>query len=244
MKGLTIFEAIGEIDNKFILAAHDALEAEEKVIPFKSHRKLWRTLLIAAALSALFVGTAYAAGLFGLSARLISGGPSSQTGETRYYESPNGVIGSAEARATEEWQNFVDRYRQEHDGGWEDYELSFAQGDYELTNICRVYSAYDKVLADKLLEIAKKYSLELFTDQLMMTDSETFYEVSGAEDYFSTAEHHFSYGYVFADGSFKTEGWVTIDSRQSFYVLHRGYVGSLYPYLRPAPSEFESSSFG
>ena len=239
MRGLTLFEAVGEIDSKFILAAHDVLETKENVIRLHSHKKLWRTLLIAAALSALFVGTAFAAGLFGLSARLISAEQTDEGGKMRHYVSTNGVAGSDEARATAEWIEFESQYEAEHGVGWQDYEISFAQGDYELINICRLYSAYDKVMADKLLEIAEKYSLALYTDQLTLTDPETFYAVSGAEDYFATAEHDFSYGYVFADGSFKTEGFVEIGGRPGLYVLHRGYAGSLYPYRSGTVGGFE-----
>ena len=225
-RGRLLFEAVGEIDGKYVLAAAEALEDSGKIVNMHSRKKLWRTLLIAAALSALFVGTAFATGLFGLSSRLAY---SVDTGKA--YETTNGLAGSPEAQATVEWFEFAEAYRERQTGDWADFSYSFTQGDTELKAICEVYFAHDKTMAGKLLEVADKYSLRLYADRTQADEVSLFYELSGVEPFFPQVEtNETGYAYIFPDGSFKLDGRMELAGRRVSYVLHRIYAGALYPY--------------
>lgn len=230
-EGLLLFEAVGEIPEEYVLDAAFLLEGA-RAEPIR-RRKLWRTLLIAAALSALFIGTAFAAGMFGLTARLIRTEPSA-TEPAKTFEAPNGLGDSAEARATAEWFDFYWDYRDARIGDWEDYSASFAGDDYRLRQICQVYDAADKTMADELTRIAGQYGLELYTDRLALgQDWERFKELSGAEMPFLSGEASLSGGYIFPDGSFMIEGFAWLAGRQVLYSLHRNYPGVLYPFNGP-----------
>ncbi len=230
-EGLLLFEAVGEIPEEYVLDAAFLLEGA-RAEPIR-RRKLWRTLLIAAALSALFIGTAFAAGMFGLTARLIRTEPTA-TEPAKTFEAPNGLGDSAEARATAEWFDFYWDYQDAQTGDWEDYSASFAGDDYELRQICQVYNVYDETMADELTRIAGQYGLELYTDQLALgPDWERFKELSGAGMPFLSGEASLSGGYIFPDGSFKIEGFAQLAGRQVLYSLHRNYPGALYPFNGP-----------
>lgn len=230
-EGLLLFEAVGEIPEEYVLDAAFLLEGA-RAEPIR-RRKLWRTLLIAAALSALFIGTAFAAGMFGLTARLIRTEPTG-TGPAKTFEAPNGLGDSAEARATAEWFDFFWDYMDAQTGDWEDYSASFAGDNYELRQICQVYDVYDETMADKLTRIAGQYGLELYTDRLALgPDWERFRELSGVGMPFLSGEASLSGGYIFPDGSFMIEGFARMAGRQVLYSLARNYPGALYPFQGP-----------
>lgn len=229
--GFLLLEAIGEADGRYVLAAAQALEAGEKITDLPGRKRLWRTLLIAAALSTLFVGTAFATGLFGLTARLVRS--ERMENSRRSYVTQNGLGESPEGKAAAEWQDMY----WEQSGQWTDYDLDFAGEDGWLRQVCRVYGAFDREAADKLLEIAEKYGLELYTGRLMAADRDRLRELSGVETAFPDKKDELSYGYVFADGSFKTEGTMTVGDRHVSYTLSRSFAGSLYPYTVITGSE-------
>lgn len=65
------FDAFGQIDGAYVLAAGDAIYGKTETARV-SYKKLVRTLIIAAVIAALLTLTAYAAGLFGLTGRVIN----------------------------------------------------------------------------------------------------------------------------------------------------------------------------
>ena len=65
------FDAFGQIDGAYVLAAGDAIYGKTETARV-SYKKLVRTLIIAAVIAALLTLTAYAAGWFGLTGRVIN----------------------------------------------------------------------------------------------------------------------------------------------------------------------------
>lgn len=222
-----LFDAVGAMDDRYLLEAAQALGLGQTRV--RPRRLLWRTLLIAAALTALMTATAYAAGLFGLSARRIE--LPAETGAVTYtILSPNGLEGSDTYRGTAAWWTWLRAYQAEHPDYPKNFDLAFARGDDAYRSTCRLYGAYDKEVADQLYALAKQYGLKLYTDSVFAMNEEDFYALSGCEPYLGEANGGIAYGYVFADGSFKNEGGLLLDGQRLDYTLHRVATGSLYPY--------------
>ncbi|MBR1456142.1 MAG: hypothetical protein IJ594_03140, partial [Oscillospiraceae bacterium] len=167
MTGERFFDAFGGIDPSYLLAVDEILaRAEQRTV--RPRRRVLRTLLIAAAIAALLTVTAYAAGLFGLQARLIrDGAPDAQTEDgmrrvyRRDYISLSGVTGSPEYRAAAEWLAFRGSYAQRQtDPGWRDLARSFAP-DGRTREICRLYQVWDAAMWDELQHVAQRYGLRL-----------------------------------------------------------------------------------
>lgn len=186
------FDAFGQIDGAYVLAAGDALYGKAETARV-SYKKLVRTLIIAAVIAALLTLTAYAAGWFGLTSRVINDPGSSaipgKAGEAvsrlhtvhhRDYVSLGGVIGSAEYQAAAEWLAFRGDYadkktaEQTEQGQpyyeWRDLERSFAP-DEGTREICRLYQVWDGTMWAKLQEIAARYGLALHTERRAITNA-------------------------------------------------------------------------
>ena len=80
MNSEKLLTALNGIDSKYISEARDALGYRTGEKPRSGHKKLWRTLLIAAVISAFFTAAAAAAGWLGMSGLKI--GTSRDTGRT------------------------------------------------------------------------------------------------------------------------------------------------------------------
>lgn len=186
------FDAFGQIDGAYVLAAGDAIYGKTETARV-SYKKLVRTLIIAAVIAALLTLTAYAAGLFGLTGRVINdpGGSvlSGEAGETvdrlravhhRDYISLGGVIGSAEYQAAAEWLAFKGSYADKKTAElteqglpyceWRDLERSFAP-DEGAREICRLYQVWDGTMWATLQEIAAGYGLTLHTERRAITNA-------------------------------------------------------------------------
>lgn len=234
MKGDLIFEAVGEVDDAYVLAAADFLEALEQKAR-RRHKTRRRTLLIAAAVAATMAVTAFAAEVFGLRARLVPPTEENAGAEQseRIFVSQNGLTGSDEFKATGEWQYFREQYRAqrtaEQGDGWIDRELSFAGNDDRLRSTCFIYGVQDEVMWEKLQEISEKYALSLYTDQVTIMGEEDFSALTGAEPFLPEG-NRISGGYVFADGAFKLEGSFDLEGTEIIYAANRTCEGALYPY--------------
>lgn len=228
MTGEKFFETFGEIDPAYVSAVDRILErAEENTVPFP-RRKLIKTILIAAALVGLLSATAYAAGLFGLQARLMSvpapteesAAPAEASGVFRQYISLSGVNGSREYRAAAEWLAFkADYARQmaaeqtakgEADYAWRDLERSFAP-DAKTREICRLYQVWDAAMWEKLQEIAEKYDLNLHTGRSLILGDE-----------FQTRNHG-----QYEDGSFLATVYAYPQGKACIYDFYLERDGSL-----------------
>ena len=226
------FDAFGQIDGAYVLAAGDAIYGKTETARV-SYKKLVRTLIIAAVIAALLTLTAYAAGWFGLTGRVINdpGGSvlSGEAGEAvdrlravhhRDYVSLGGVIGSAEYQAAAEWLAFKGGYadkktaEQTEQGQpyyeWRDLERSFA-ADNETKEICRLYQAWDETMWAKLQEIAARYGLALHTERRA---------IANAGD--QSREHG-----AYEDGSFHISAAAIIGQERYLYEVYLEKSGCL-----------------
>ena len=196
---LDAFGSVGELDVEKTAKAMGYL-------PGRKSRKVLHTLLIAAALAALLSASALAAGLFGRAERMAPM-PVSPQGEERAALIPNGFLGTPTYLGSAEWWAFMAQWEDTHDMLNVDYELEFTKGDLDKYQICGLYQAYDEEQANKLYEIAEKYSLKLYKEQLHYDEygGKQFYELTGCEPFAENQEDSRFCGYVFDDGSFKLE---------------------------------------
>ncbi|MBQ9721118.1 MAG: hypothetical protein IJV64_10550 [Oscillospiraceae bacterium] len=217
-----LFDAIGDMDDRFVMETDAALYPQVRVKP---RRRLGRTLLLVAALSALFAATAYATHFFGLSSRVIP--LPDERSETVAVLSPNDLQGTKTYEGTATWWRFVYEYTKEPPGVG---DLSFTAGDDRYRSTCQLYWAKDETMAARLYAIAEEYGLTLYSDAVMATDEGRFYALSGVGDFAPGTENRVYWGYVFADGSFKAEGELTAGGERWGYTLHRFQSDALYPY--------------
>ena len=226
------FDAFGQIDGAYILAAGDAIYGKTETARV-SYKKLVRTFIIAAVIAALLTLTAYAAGWFGLADRVINdpGGSAlpGEAGETiaglrtvhhRDYVSLGGVIGSAEYQAAAEWLTFKGNYsdrktaEQTEQGQpyyeWRDLERSFAP-DEEAKEICRLYQVWDGTMWAKLQEISARYGLALHTERRAIANAGDQSREQGA----------------YEDGSFHISASAVIEQGRYLYEVYLEKNGCL-----------------
>lgn len=240
-----LVDAFNEIDPEYINSARDRIGYGGREKPKKTLH-VFRTVLIAAVITALMVGTAYAADLFGLKSRSIPAEaspvlealtPSGRKTIQRSYLSLNGIAGSNEYHATAEWENFRRAYEEQKEqecaangqspGSWFDWDFRFAESESD-KEVCFIYHVGDETMFQKLLEIAGKYQLTLLTNRNDAVSLASLRKLSGVGMYSLSGD--FSSAYVFEDGSFKAEGVLTVAQSTYLYELHRIESGALYPY--------------
>jgi len=160
----------------------------------RSHRKLWRTLLIAAILAALFTATAYATGWFGLAGLKI--------GKNEYGRdviSIQGLADSPEAQGMKEWNKYISgKGQQEYDK-----ELSLA-----LDRKYGMLGCNTREDEAKLLEICEKYGLRPLGALISPEDERAFYETAETGRLAISSGKMTNYyvgGYLFEDGSFSMQ---------------------------------------
>ena len=235
MKQQRILDMLEHIDEKYIIEAAPALRARRSSAP----RKAGRTLLIAAVIVSLFAAlcaVAYAAGWFGLAQRITKpaepAGVSLIIGEetpVEGYISMNGIAGSPEAQAHAEWVAFRDEYVAQHSFS-NHTDLSWPGGDELMESYYMIYGAYDQTMLDKLLEISEKYNVKLHSQMYAPPTDAKFYKVSGCEP-FVLSDNSLSPMYLYEDGSYKFEGYVTAGEQEQALSFIRGRKGVLDPSL-------------
>lgn len=235
MKQQRIMDMLEHIDERYILEAAPALRDRRSSMP----RKAGRTLLIAAVIVSLFAAlcaVAYAAGWFGLAQRITE--PEEPTsvsliiGEetpVEGYISMNGIAGSPEAQAHAEWVAFHNEYVSQHSFS-NDTDLSWLGGDELMESYYIIYAAYDQAMLDKLLEISEKYNVKLHSQMYAPPTDAKFYKVSGCEP-FVLSDNSLSPMYLYEDGSYKFEGYVTAGEQEHVLSFIRGRKGVLDPSL-------------
>ena len=160
----------------------------------RNRRKLWRTLLIAALISALMIGTAYAAGLIGLG-NLRAG----ELFGTKVL-SMEGLSDSPEGQALREWLAYYNEHRNDPFDPEEAFALQDAYGSYGATT---------KEMAAKVDELCEKYGLEKLGKLSCPPDEKSFWQAAGVgkltrgtEAY----ENDYMGGYVYPGGTFQYDG--------------------------------------
>ena len=215
-----LFENLGQIRDAYVLEAGERL----RLFREKKHRSrgtLWRTLLIAAVLTALLGATAYAAGLLGLRERIFP-----VDGTEKVVVVPNGLKGTKTYAGTGEWWTWVEEHK--NDKG--DYSLSFLQGNDQKRKTCQLYWALTPEAAEKLYEVAETYDLELYSESVSADSMERLTELTGIRPFLGEGEAAVTGGYVFPDGSFKAEGQLVFPDLSLWCELQRFSTGALYPY--------------
>lgn len=235
MKQQRILDMLGHIDERYILEAAPAARARQA----RSPSKAGRTLLIAAVIVSLFAAlcaVAYATGWFGLAQRITE--PEEPTsvsliiGEetpVEGYISMNGIAGSPEAQAHAEWVAFRNEYVAQHSFS-NDTDLSWLGGDELMESYYMIYAAYDQAMLDKLLEISEKYNVKLHSQMYAPPTDAKFYKVSGCEP-FVLSDNSLSPIYLYEDGSYKFEGYVSTGEQEQVLSFIRGRKGVLDPSL-------------
>ena len=235
MKQQRILDMLEHIDERYILEAAPSLRDRRSSMP----RKAGCTLLIAAVIVSLFAAlcaVAYAAGWFGLAQRITE--PEEPTSvsliigeETPVdgYISMNGIADSPEAQAHAEWVAFHNEYVSQHSFS-NDTDLSWLGGDELMESYYMIYAAYDQAMLDKLLEISEKYNVKLHSQMYAPPTDAKFYKVSGCEP-FVLSDNSLSPMYLYEDGSYKFEGYVSAGEPEQVLSFIRGRKGVLDPSL-------------
>ena len=157
-------------------------------------RRVWRTILIAAIIAALMLGTAYAMGLVGVG--------NMRAGEflgTRVL-SMEGLSDSPEGMALREWL----AYYNEHMNDPFDAEEAFA-----LSDEYGVYGVTTREMADKVDELCEKYGLTKLGKLVAPGDERSFYKTAGVGKLTrGSAQYENDYrgGYVYPGGTFQFDG--------------------------------------
>lgn len=215
-----LYEAFGAVEDRFLLEAEMDLGLWRRKARIRG-KKLLRTLLIAAAIAALLGATAYAVGLLKWSERVFP-----VEGTEKIIVVPNGLKGTKTYEGTGAWWTWID----EHQKDAKDYELRFAQGNDQKRKTSELYGAYSEEAADKLFEIADSFGLALYAESLSVESGERLAELTGLQPFLSEGEAVLQGGYVFPDGSFKTEGRLDLKTLSLWCTLQRFSTGALYPY--------------
>lgn len=232
MKNTELLEAIGGVDARWLTDVEQAMEGKAK--PRRRAKKLGRTLLLAAALTALLGVTAFASDWFGISSRLIET-EDPYTRDPVSQENPvpggwlaaNGEAGSPEAQASLAWERIETEARQgEHDwkaaDAWEAEHPEYSAEIY-------LYNCFNQDMVDQLHAVAEKYGLRLHEDWVFPMTQSLFEQAAGIGD-FLRGEGRWQGHYLFEDGSFKGEGVLDLEGGKLVFTLNRSKAGVLAPY--------------
>lgn len=237
-----LLDAMSGIRAEYVAQAQTALgyiSLKEK----SRHRNIWRTILIAAIIAALLIGSAYAFNWFGLSSRLtptedpygpLTGTepPSELTQKAPSaggWLATNGASGSAEARASMEWSRIqweLTRSMELNDERINTWWASLTQYAQE----AQIYNCFDQQMLDRLLEISDEYGLSLHSERTHPMTMELFRKAAGIDQFLLSENAYFSCMYLYEDGSFRGEGQLELDGKAVIYSLNRSMPGVLAPY--------------
>ena len=203
MNSEKLLAAMSGIDSRYITEAQDALGYRTGDKKRASHKALYRTLLIAAVISALFTAAAAASGWFGISSLKI--GTRGDNGRT--VISLQGFAGSPENMAISELNEYCDA----HPYSYKTSDLS----EEEQLEMYRQYGGYfvhNKEGYEKVDEICKKYGLRTLGEMSVPAGEKAFYEAAGTGRL--TREHdgwksRYASSYIYEEGTFDMQGYVT-----------------------------------
>ena len=155
---------------------------------------LWRTLLIAAIIAALMVGTAYAAGWISLDSLRVGSAYSVRV------LSMEGLKDSKEGKALKEWLEYYEEHKYDEFDPTEAFELADEYGAYGVTT---------REMADKVDELCRKYDLHRLGKLTAPADEKGFWKAAdvgkltwGSDAY----ENDYLSGYVYPSGTFQYDG--------------------------------------
>ena len=176
------------------------LERTRKALGYKlrekkhSAVKIIRIMLIAAVLSALLIGAAYAAGLVGL------GNMRAGSLFGMKMLSMEGLSDSPEGQALSEWLSYYDAHRNDPFDAQEAIDLMDDYGPYGVTT---------REMADEIDALCGKYGLKRLGVLSTPPDERSFYEAAGVGKLTrgnEAFENDYGGGYVYTSGSFQFDG--------------------------------------
>lgn len=157
-------------------------------------RRVWRTILIAAIIAALMLGTAYAMGLVGVG--------NMRAGEflgTRVL-SMEGLSDSPEGTALREWLAYYNEHMDDPFDAEEAIELMEEYGPYGVTT---------QEMADEIDRICGAYQLKRLGNLSTPPDEKSFYKAAGVGKLTAGTEQYendYGGGYVYSSGTFQYDG--------------------------------------
>ena len=191
-------------EEMLLLALNDTedalLERTRKALGYKLRErkrgagKIVRIVLIAAVLSALLIGAAYAAGLVGL------GNMRAGSLFGMKMLSMEGLRDSPEGQALSEWLSYYDAHRNDPFDAQEAIDLMDDYGPYGVTT---------KEMADEIDALCGKYGLNRLGALSTPPDERSFYEAAGVGKLTrgnEAFENDYGGGYVYTSGSFQFDG--------------------------------------
>lgn len=176
------------------------LERTRKALGYKlrerkrSPGKIVRIVLIAAVLSALLIGAAYAAGLVGL------GNMRAGSLFGMKMLSMEGLSDSPEGQALSEWLSYYDVHRNDPFDAQEAIDLMDDYGPYGVTT---------REMADEIDALCGKYGLNRLGALSTPPDERSFYKAAGVGKLThgnEAFENDYGGGYVYTSGSFQFDG--------------------------------------
>lgn len=176
MKSAELMEAIGRVEDKYVLELMD--HAQNNRVDYKTIRlrKTLGTALIAALIASLFAllcAGGYALNVFGIKDLMLS------SSEEKIYLSEQGLQGSKEFQAYQEFIAFYDDYVA-HD--YYGDQVPQEQDEW-MQQRNRIYFCYTQSLKQKLLELGEKYDLKLRNDSYEDMGAQWCYAAMGLEDF-------------------------------------------------------------
>lgn len=187
----------------------------------KPVRRLWLLAAVLALLAALSIG-AVAAHLLGLQDLLLPQNQPDPSGQPSVQEqqlSLSGYISTPESQGLAEWNAFLSSY--DPDGA-----ILNVVGNYIDPELAQYscYLVYTQEMADKLEEIAAKYTLSLHTWNHVVEDQGEWVSLLGDFLGDNTAYS----GKIYEDGTFHYDGYLTTsEGRELNYQFRRSVKGAL-----------------
>ena len=194
---------------------------ERKTRRNKPVRRLWLLAAVLALLAALSIG-AVAAHLLGLQDLLLPQNQPAPSGQPSVQEqqlSLSGYINTPESQGLAEWNAFLSSY--DPDGA-----ILKVVGNYVDPALAQYhcYLVYTQEMADKLEEIAAKYTLSLHTWNHVVEDQGEWVSLLGDFLGDNTAYS----GKIYEDGTFHYDGYLTTsEGRELNYQFRRSVKGAL-----------------
>lgn len=203
MNSEKLLAAMSGIDSRYITEAQDALGYRSGDKKRASHKTIWRTLLIAAVISALFTAAAAATGWFGISSLKL--GTRGDNGRT--VISLQGFAGSPENMAISELNEYCDA----HPYSYKTSDLS-EEEQLEMYRQYGGYSVHNREGYEKVDEICKKYGLRTLGEMSFPAGEKAFCEAAGIGRL--SREHNgwesrYASSYIYEEGTFDMQGYVS-----------------------------------
>ena len=215
--------------------------------PRRSGRRLGRSLLIAAAVAALLIGTALAVYRYTLRDAAIEDVPtmdselySWKAGETETRLSLSGFSDSPEYQAQVEWTEWNRAWREAHPEPWK--ALGVDDSYYETPVNYLQYDAYFTEQGEKLDEIVAKYGLTLLDISQEVRSESELCRALGAENIL--ADGFDMYGdYFYGNGTFKIWGDAVLNGKLVDFTVVNAVKGSFLMLTGLIPDDYTEWSY-